>query len=475
MAPIWIDSPLVSLPGVDPISGLLTQDMIISFVGYVGEPDGSLPSRDVPYVCRVVVGVANPSEEGNVRVETGVFLPPNTSFASQPAIACRLNRAGQSQDDVTQDPLAACGLSPTQYPNGAANLGQRLLPSYHIFEMRFTVVTTGPIQGTLKGYVSSFFGEMLPEVPLTVGVQGTFPMSPSPPPSAGRLDEWKIAFIAMSPQGFPDYPPEPLQEPVFLPKPPGIRSVGTIQETYRGLVAAAHFATHPSWSPDGTQIAYADLDATTGRFQIFVVGANGANRRRLTTVPPLDTMHCQYPKWSADGSRIMMQATRSSAAAPGTDDSFWQIYTVRAADGTDPRPFTAGASQKTFPVFSRSSRPGIDAVVFLNNGVVMSVDADEANLRQISSDAGSQRRFLAASRRHNWIAFNETPIGSSAADLIVMNTATGVSRRVNGGVSPAFTPDGNWIASNVPWLVSIDGTNLFVSMWQYGDDQLDWA
>ena len=104
----------------------------------------------------------------------------------------------------------------------------------------------------------------------------------------------------------------------------------------------------------------------------------------------------------------------------------------------------------------------------------MSVDFDEKNLQQISNDSGNQRRFLAASRLHNWIAFNETPPGSSASELIVLNTATRASRIINGGVSPTFTSDGNWIASNVPWLVSIDGTMLYPSFWEFGDDQVDW-
>ena len=75
---------------------------------------------------------------------------------------------------------------------------------------------------------------------------------------------------------------------------------------------------------------------------------------------------------------------------------------------------------------------------------------------------------------HNWVAFNETPPGSSTSDLIVMNTITGQSRKIDGGLSPTFTPDGNWIASDVPWLISIDGTMYNVTVWQFGDDQLNY-
>lgn len=476
MALEWIDSPLLSLPGVNPLTGGITEHMIIAVVGYFGEPDGSFPSSGVPYFCRVVVALDNPNLQGNTNVQTGVFLPSNTSFVTPPVVRCLRNRAGSNEpaSDVTQELASDCRVSPMALPNGASNLGERPIASRNVFEFQFQLVTTGPIQGALTGYVNSFFGELFPEVEIGVGTEGTFPISPPSPPSQGRTADWKVAFVAMSPQGFPSYPVQPPQEPWdFYPRPPGPRSLGKLEQGYRVLIQAADFATHPAWSPDGTEIAYGDLDASSGRFQIFIARTNRSGTRRLTAVSPLNNMSCLFPQWSADGSRIMMQATRGLAAAPGSDDSFWQIYTMRA-DGTDPQAFTQGPSNKTFPVFSRSTRPGIEAIVFLNNGVVMSVDSDEKNLRSISRDAGTQRRFLAASRKHRWIAFNETPPGSSASDLIVMHTATKVSRRINGGVSPTFTSDGNWIASNVPWLVSIDGTNLFVSLWQYGDDQLDW-
>ena len=207
MAPVWIESEILSLPGVDPVSGRFDEHMVMAAVGYLGEPDGSLPSKGVPYLCRVVVGVGNPTTLGNIGVQTGIFLPPSTSFATPPAITCIDNRAGDPEIPVTQDPAADCKLSPTPFPNGASNLGERLIASHNIFQIEFALVTSGPIQGTLKGYVNCFLGELFPEVALGVGVQGTFPMPPPSPPYQGVLTNSRIAFVAMSPQGFPDYPP----------------------------------------------------------------------------------------------------------------------------------------------------------------------------------------------------------------------------------------------------------------------------
>ena len=81
-----------------------------------------------------------------------------------------------------------------------------------------------------------------------------------------------------------------------------------------------------SWSPDGTQIAFtsaelfnADLLASS---DIFVMDADGANRRNLTNHEALD----ETPDWSPDGNRIAFSSDR---------DGDWEIY-VMNPDGTNP-------------------------------------------------------------------------------------------------------------------------------------------
>src|SRR5262249_37154965 len=100
MDPVWFESPFISLPGVDPITGERNPNMIMASVGYVGERDRSTPSQGIPYVCRIAVGVANPNVLGNINVQTGIFLPPNTSFATPPEIQCLINRVYPDPDHV---------------------------------------------------------------------------------------------------------------------------------------------------------------------------------------------------------------------------------------------------------------------------------------------------------------------------------------------------------------------------------------
>ena len=50
---------------------------------------------------------------------------------------------------------------------------------------------------------------------------------------------------------------------------------------------------HPSWSPDGSKIAY-ELDRDVGKHDIIVMNADGTGRTRLTTSDADD----YAPAWS---------------------------------------------------------------------------------------------------------------------------------------------------------------------------------
>ena len=96
-----------------------------------------------------------------------------------------------------------------------------------------------------------------------------------------------------------------------------------------------------SWSPDGQQIAFtsaelfnADLLASS---DIFVMDADGANRRNLTNHEALD----ETPDWSPDGNRIAFSSDR---------DGNWEIY-VMNADGTNPINLTNNPAWDSSPAW----------------------------------------------------------------------------------------------------------------------------
>ena len=62
----------------------------------------------------------------------------------------------------------------------------------------------------------------------------------------------------------------------------------------------------PTWSPDGSMIAYAPGGRASGRSWIAVMNADGSGHRRLP-----HTDWGEYPSWSPDGTRIAFNSNLS--------------------------------------------------------------------------------------------------------------------------------------------------------------------
>lgn len=65
------------------------------------------------------------------------------------------------------------------------------------------------------------------------------------------------------------------------------------------LTNTPQYEDNPSWSPDGTMIAF-DRQMAVGSYQIFVVDATGENETQITFAP----LNAGDPTWSPDGSQI---------------------------------------------------------------------------------------------------------------------------------------------------------------------------
>ena len=70
------------------------------------------------------------------------------------------------------------------------------------------------------------------------------------------------------------------------------------------------------WSPDGSRLAFGQIDGSSHRGQIFVVNADGSSLQQITREGDN-----RWPAWSPDGSRIayVHDGTLSTMARDGTD------------------------------------------------------------------------------------------------------------------------------------------------------------
>ncbi len=114
-----------------------------------------------------------------------------------------------------------------------------------------------------------------------------------------------------------------------------------------------------SWSPDGSRIVFASK--RDGNTDIYVMGADGGNRVRLTDAEGDDTQ----PDWSPDGSTIAFVSRR------GERD---RLYLMNA-DGSAQRPLGPTVGEVQTPAWSpdgtriayyESFGPGIDTAYVMN-------------------------------------------------------------------------------------------------------------
>jgi hypothetical protein len=178
----------------------------------------------------------------------------------------------------------------------------------------------------------------------------------------------------------------------------------------------------PVWSPDGRQIAFAQLRSVTNgnnsgayRTAIYVVNADGSNLRLLTSRAGTDEVAIA---WSPDGRHIAYYGIRDDSPPPSLDAgsgppvSFYppsDLFLVRA-DGTDDRNVTNTSTPESLPAWSPDGsrlaylsyeEPGVGwrlTVIELDRGAISSqpIVGPEADAFAWSPDA--QRLVWV----HNW-------------------------------------------------------------------------
>jgi TolB protein len=185
----------------------------------------------------------------------------------------------------------------------------------------------------------------------------------------------------------------------------------------------------PTWSPDGSKIAYVSFEKK--RAQVFSVNVETGNRRLLTDFSGINGA----PAWSPDGKKLAVVLSKSGSP---------KIYTVSLANG-DMKQLTFGESIDTEPEYApdgksiifTSGRGGSPQIYSLTlaNGKVNRISFD-GNYNASASYTPNQKSIVMLHREDR--QFN---IG-------VQNIATGIVTLITDSdmdESPSISPNGRLV------------------------------
>ena len=232
----------------------------------------------------------------------------------------------------------------------------------------------------------------------------------------------------------------------------------------------------PTWSPDGRKIAFVS-NRNQGFIQIWVIDADGRNPIRLT-----DGVWDEHPDWSPDGQKIAYQASRKKAL--NIEKWNYEIY-VMGADGSNKRPLTDHPAYDGQPCWS----PDGKKIAFSSNREenlmeVYVMNADGRNLKRITHnfqdmEDKSMPTWAPNGRRIAYVWNWQIWVIDSNGDNRRMLTEKG------GGRYPTWSPDSDTIAFE-SWDreapehgiytvgVSSGAVNLISEFHRQGDYQPDW-
>jgi Tol biopolymer transport system component len=127
-------------------------------------------------------------------------------------------------------------------------------------------------------------------------------------------------------------------------------------------------ALMPTWSPDGSRIAF-----TNGH--IWVMQADGSNLRQLTRGDGVDL----WPTWSPDGSTIAYSDSGTARLDISGFSPTQEIWTVSASGGSTATRITNNSVPDDMPAFS----PTGNEMAFFRDGRIWLMDVSGSNARPL--------------------------------------------------------------------------------------------
>jgi Tol biopolymer transport system component len=226
-----------------------------------------------------------------------------------------------------------------------------------------------------------------------------------------------------------------------------------------GNVRIDGFAVRPSWSPDGSSLAFTGGADDEFEHLVFVRPQDASVSIQL----PGCHSTAFSPRWSPDGRRLLCLS--EDGLVGGT------LFSI-GSDGNDPRSLTPDRFQ-----ISTASYLDDGSIVFLDEdfeqGGVFRMATETSppvRLFGLPPDLSQPDENVVPSPDGSWVAFARSRVG---VELFVMDTETGTSLNVAPGIGlespPSWSPEGQRLAfigarhdSGIKglWLVDPDGTDL---------------
>ena len=210
---------------------------------------------------------------------------------------------------------------------------------------------------------------------------------------------------------------------------------------------------YPSWSPDGSKIAFAsDRD---GNYEIYVMDVDGSNQTRLTN----DSSSDREPAWCGNGKIIFERGTQFYQMDP--DGSNYEDFNS----------FTGSWNSQKNP----SCSPDGNSVTYTRN-----VDGSKLAVFRVASSGGNGSQLIPHSVQSGFSQNADPSYSHDSTKILWKGTSSGLgsgiwimdqsvghlSKEFISGDSsyndPAMSPDGDKIAfykSNEIWVMDSDGSN----------------
>jgi hypothetical protein len=189
---------------------------------------------------------------------------------------------------------------------------------------------------------------------------------------------------------------------------------------------------YPSYSPDGTQIAFRgdlDLAEPSGDEELYVMNADGTNIRRLTSNGDFDSA----PSWSPDGKRILFERAPAGTFTPGVEAQEKDVYVMRA-DGTHVRRLTDSPGIDEGPEFSPDGTKIAFSSARDGQQELYVMDADGSNPRRLTDnparDESPDWQALPFDGRGHQACGDDSLASGGASSVLAMRVPCHVARRI---------------------------------------------